>query len=219
MSFSHNPNHDRLQARIIRSAYSSWVEDLVADGYTGYLLTFMFKNLPARTQGTKIEAMHRDIELVYHRLAPRFAHHPKKPSQRRYLPLMMASPDLPVAKQDKSALADVIVNDGLHEHAILLTPPWVSRFKYEFATWMQDHSPCLLPETWLHRIHCIRLDVTPGKATDYALKAHGGRLDADTLLILPKALSERSQPTDKGYDEAVRSSRGASLMRTRWKPY
>lgn len=219
MSFFHNANHGRLQARGIRIAYGEWVESLVAEEYAGYMLTFMFKNLPARTQAAKIAAMHRDIELVYHRLASRFAHHPQKASQRRYLPIMMAAPDLPVPKQDKSALNDVVLNGGLHEHAILLTPPWVSRFKYEFATWMQDHSPCLLPDTWLERIHCLRLNETPGKATGYALKAHGGRLDADTLLILPKALSERSQRTDKGYDEAVRSSRGPSLMRTRWKPY
>ena len=219
MPIYHDASHDRFQSRIIRKAYSEWVEEFVATGYTAYLLTFMFKNLPAGTQGAKIEAMHRDIELIYRRLASRFAHHPEKPSQRRYLPLMLASPDLPVAKWDKSALADLVVNDGLHEHAILLTPPWVSRFKYEFATWMKDHSSCLLPETRLHRIHCVRLDVTPGKATDYALKANGRHLDADTLLILPKARSERGRPTDRGYDEAVRNSRGASLMRTRCKPF
>ncbi|QRG08718.1 hypothetical protein EZH22_10775 [Xanthobacter dioxanivorans] len=200
------------------SSYGQWVEDHIADGCTGYLFTFMFKSLSATTQAGKIDLMHGDIEKVYWRLAHRFAHHPDKPSQRRYLPLMLAAPDLPVFKTDKVSLADASLNDGLHEHAIVLAP-MESRFRYELATWVKDNAFRLVPDTRLQRIHCVRLDTTPGKATEYALKAQGRRLPEDSLLILPKALSERGKATDRGYDEAVKSAQGCSLMRTWRKPF
>lgn len=206
------------RAEGIASSYGKWVEDHIADGYTGYLMTFMFKNLNAGTQAGKIDLMHKDIERVYSRVAHRFAHHPDKPSQRRYLPLLVASPDLPVFKTDKVSVADLTLNGGLHEHGILLTPI-ESRFRYELATWVKDKAPWLMKDTLLQRIHCIRLDTTPGNATGYALKANGRSLPEDSLLVLPKALSERGQATDRGYDEAVRSAQGCSLLRTGRKSY
>ena len=202
----------------LASSYGKWVEDHIADGYTGYLVTFMFKTLYAGTQAGKIDLMHRDIERVYSRVAHRFAHHPDKPSQRRYLPLLVASPDLPVFKTDKVSVADVTLNDGLHEHGILLTP-MESRFRYELITWVKERAPWLMRDTRLQRIHCARLDTTPGKATEYALKANGRSLPEDGLLVLPKALSERGQATDRGYDEAVKSPHGCSLLRTGRKRY
>ena len=208
---------DRQAAKQVLSGYGSWVEDHIADGYTAYLTTFMFDRLPAATQAGRMAGMLDAVEIVYARLIQWFASHPNRPSQRRYLPHLICSPDLPVFKRDRMALADVQSNDGLHVHGMLMTPP-VSRFKFELVSWINDNPGRLIHGAPIRRLHIVEVDRTPGYAAEYALKASGTRIDADTLLILPKALSERSDKTAKGYDEAVRTVQGASLMRSGRRP-
>lgn len=216
--FSSRPDLEHSEARALQFAYGEWVGEKIKEGYGAVLVTFMFTPLGAGSQATQIDIMLRDIERVYSRLAHRFAHHPDRPSERHKLPLLIAAPDLPVFKYEKMALADACVNDGLHIHSILMQPP-LSRFEGDLARWMRDEHRKLIYGTHIERFHVIQITHTPKKVTQYALKAAGTRLSIDSLLILPKALSERGRSTDAAYDEAVRDARGSSLMRTGRKPF
>jgi len=195
--------------------YADWVDTQVASGCRAYLMTFMFKELGNARSATKIERMFGDIEVFYGRIVTRFAHRPNAPAERHKLPTLLAAPDRPVAKRDKGALSDAVVNDGLHCHAILIRPK-VSRFRKNLLKWVRERHDRLIAGTSLQRIHVVRIRNTPEIAAQYALKAVGGRLPVDNLLILPKEIgATRLRGTDRGYDEACRTVGGGSLSHSR----
>lgn len=177
----------------------------------------MFGSVGVSLKATMVGVMHSDIERWYARVITRFAHKPNATGERHKLPLMFVSADLPVPKDAKISLADVCVNDGLHCHAIFLKPP-VSRFNGDFHRWAAENEKYLIADTRIARQWIGPVFETPAYMTQYALKAVGTRLSSDAVLILPRERRVYSNPTDKGYDEACRAARGASMIRTGWKP-
>lgn len=202
----------------LQVAYGQMVQDRVANGYSPFLLTFKFRQLPFERQAAMVEVMLRDVEHVYQRLLNRFTRHPYRPCERDRCSILIAAPDLPVPKHDNSSQPEHTTNDGLHVHGIFLQPP-NSRFKGSFLSWLEQNEEKVISGTWLCNLHVVAITGTPEKATVYVMKTVGKRLPLDGVLVLPRAVGDRPRPTDAGYDEACRSARGSSLMRTAWKPF
>lgn len=211
MTSSNSP----LGPKQLQYAYGEWVESLVCNGYTAYFMTFMFNEMGNMQRHTMAEQMLKDIETYYGRLITHFTRKPHRTEEMHMRPIMIASPDLPVPKRAKGELRDAVVNDGLHCHAICLTPP-VSRFKGKFEDWAQGRQTFMIGGTSMQRLDVVLISETPAKATQYALKSLGKRMSLDLMLILPKEHgSTRQRATDRGYDEACKTVGGASLLRTR----
>jgi hypothetical protein len=144
----------------------------------------MFKPLTARV----MEKMADEVERVYSTFVTRAVRKPRL-SCCRDLPLLLAVPDLPVAKRRKSTLSDVSINDGLHVHGIMVVP-WNSRLKTDVVAHFRKY------ENLYVKKHLLRLDVRPIEhnligVTDYAFKSiKMGKCDRDDVLVFPKAHSE-----------------------------
>ena len=67
--------------------------------------------------------MAKEIERIYATLLTRVVRHPRSPSAADMLPIWIFCPDFPVPKRKRQSLAKVMVNDGLHYHAIAVLPP------------------------------------------------------------------------------------------------
>lgn len=199
--------------REIQYAYGEWVDWYIGNDCQPFMMSFMSNRISAVMVESRIFEMNKDIERVYGRLARRFAHKPNSAAERHKLPVMLASPDLPVFKSDTSTQRDLGPNDGLHCHAICLVPP-VTRFKHRLDLWVMEHEKQLICDTRLSRIHVERVGETPAKAAQYVFKSLGTALPLDSALILPREIGNGPNPTDKGDDEACRTVQGASLMRT-----
>src|SRR6185295_14073204 len=87
-----------------------------------HFVTFMYHPLPG-TQTNKIERMGQDIERIYNRLLTRCVRNPRSELYRDKRPILFASPDLPVYKRNKDSMESIIINDGLHMHAIIIIRP------------------------------------------------------------------------------------------------
>ena len=72
----------------------------------------------------RIQQMYRDITRVYGRLATRSVRKPRSPVWAQLLPKGIFLADFPVPKGEKQLLRDVIVNDGLHVHGIVVANRW-----------------------------------------------------------------------------------------------
>jgi hypothetical protein len=103
----------------VTNAYNDFVQSKVNAGWSAFLLTFMFSPLSGNYL-SKLHQMKGSIERFYSRLLTRLVRYPSKGE----LPILIGMADFPVPKRrKKSSVMDVIINDGLHFHSILLIPP------------------------------------------------------------------------------------------------
>ena len=177
------------------AAYGAYVAEQIHRGWGGYLLTFMYTQLPG-SSSTVLEQMFGEVERVYATLLTRMVRNPHSAAARGHLPLLLACPDFPVFKHAKACLADVVINDGQHLHGILLAPPR-SRLGQSLDAHFTEYERLYLGRAGrLRRIHAQRITRDPAYVTGYALKAlQVGRVSADHLLILPRTSGElRDQP-------------------------
>jgi len=90
----------------------------------------------------------------------------------------------------------VLINDGLHFHAILLIPP-NSRLKTSIEEHFEEHSNIYLEDhRTIDRIAIDRITTELSyNVTDYVFKSLSRGLSYDEhVLILPKARSEVAKP-------------------------
>jgi hypothetical protein len=99
--------------------YGQWVQQQIDEGWDAYLFSFMFSRLPG-SLGAKTQQMEREILRWYGRLATRTVRNPRSPKWAPLLPKGVFAPDLPVYKKSKQDLRDVVINDGLHMHGIVV---------------------------------------------------------------------------------------------------
>ena len=118
----------RMRATNFRSwqniiyAYVGFVEQKVSENWKPYLLSFQF--VPLKGKATSIiRPMQNEIETVYRKLVSRVQRHPTTKNGSKNVPILLASPDLPVFKWNKLSIQDVTINEGLHYHGIMLLPP------------------------------------------------------------------------------------------------
>jgi hypothetical protein len=83
------------------NGYGEWVQSLFDDGFRMYLVTFKFNQIPGSSE-YKWREMLKQVEYqFYPTLIKRVERQPMKPKRQRYLPRLIAVPDVPVAKHSK----------------------------------------------------------------------------------------------------------------------
>lgn len=178
-------NRDQIEA-----GYAEWAERLVAEGWTPYLLTFMFRELGG-SEASVARQMEREVERVYALHVTRHDRKPTAPSRAGRLPIWLCSPDRPVFKHKKQGRWDVTVNDGHHIHAAVFVPPW-SRLEEDLVTHFDAHRDLYIRRlTPLIRIDVVLITHRIGYVIGYARKQIGrGLISQDATLILPRTLDE-----------------------------
>ena len=177
-----------------RVAYERWIAELLKEKvWKAYFVTFMYEPLPGG-ESAMLRQMEREIERFYAILLTRVIRNPRQPSKRDKLPRLFAAPDRPVPKREKQSMEDVVINDGLHCHAVVLIPR-KSRLPTGLRRHVNDNIDLYLgSQGKLRRIHVKRIRHGAEKVADYLLKAwrRAPSLSGE-LLVLPQALSELPQ--------------------------
>jgi hypothetical protein len=172
-----------------------FVDNHITRGWRPYLLTFMFKSLRG-PMNSIIDLMHDEIHRSYSILIKRFARHPKSPSSKQHLPMLLAFPDKPVSKRIKMSLRDVTTNGGLHFHGILLVPP-VTRFKGCLVSHFSEERRGYLNNN-LARLEVKEITHEPGYVVDYGMKSLKRKtVEFDDVWVLPKCVNELPSKTKK----------------------
>jgi hypothetical protein len=177
----------------IIDGYDALVQSRIDAGWFPYLVTFMFAHLRGNP-ASKLHQMQKEIERVYSIF---LTHVVRYPNPNRDKPILIGMPDLPVSKwKKKSSVSDIIVNDGLHFHTILLAPP-----KSRLRVSVEDHFYKYSFKYLGDRRTIDRIDIVPitteatFRVIDYIFKQlKRGFSYNEHVLILPKAFSEMSKP-------------------------
>ena len=179
---------DNIESRTA-DAWGDYIEARLDEGWHPFLLTFMFEQLPG-SQAAKMAQMAHFLERAYALFVMRVVRKPKTAQSRGVAPIWLCAPDLPVYKQTgKHSLRDVVVNDGLHYHVILLLPPW-SRL-WDVVMHFEELRP-----TYRKRAALDRVDVEPIVNRHRYVAGYGwksilkGRFDVGDGFVLPRALTE-----------------------------
>jgi hypothetical protein len=180
----------------LQSAYSNWLHDILNNAWNdklwnGYQLTFMFHHVPGRFD-RKCEVMEDEIDRVYRTLVPNVERSPRSPAGSKRLPILIAFPDYPTRKLDRSSHSDVKINDGLHYHGAILVHT-ESRLRIGLDMHMKEHAHRYIRHGGaLRRIHIQPIDDPSAKtAVGYGFKALKWRIpNTDRIFIRPRAVSE-----------------------------
>lgn len=163
-------------------------------GRVSHFLTFMFQSIPGN-RDTKKEVMKRDVIRAHDLLMRNVVRKPDSANWKSSRPIFIGCPDLPVIKRTKQPIRNLIVNDGLHFHAIALTPALYGP-KTPLMHYYRPSSRLKVPlvdhfiekQSMYQTEHLYRVDVMPityGTMTDYTLKAFkNGRVGSDDILVL-----------------------------------
>jgi len=180
----------------LQSAYSTWVYEILNNGWNGLLwngfqVTFMFNHIPGSFE-KKCEVMEDEVDRVYRTLVPQVERFPRSPAGSKRLPILIAFPDYPTRKLNRSSLLDVKINDGLHYHGVVLVHT-ESRLKIGLDIHMKDHADRYVRgKDTLRTIHIQPIDEPSAKtAVGYGLKALEWRIpDTDRIFVRPRTVSE-----------------------------
>jgi hypothetical protein len=107
------------------------------------------------------------------------------------LPILLGFPDGQIFKLDRPRLVDVVVNGGLHVHALLILPR-VSRLRESAAEHFRQNEAVYVNErSRLQRVHVTPIVADSDFVTDYAMKSlKARRFDGDEIIVLPHSFSE-----------------------------
>jgi hypothetical protein len=195
---SNTDQTNKIQFQLTLNGYTQLVTDRIKQGWSCYLVTILFQQLPGSTP-TIMSRMKQEIQRVYSTLITRVHRKPRTAAPDE-LPILVGAVDLPVYKSDPSSAPLVRCNDGLHFHAVVLIPDR-SRLREP----LQDHfqSCAHLYET---DGTITKIDVRPvldgyERVVDYVFKTiKRGRVSYDEgVLILPRTrdeLTSRAVPRD-----------------------
>jgi len=170
---------------------SSFVQERIDAGYKPYFLTFMFNQFNGNRQ-TILAQMHFQIERFNRQLITRVHRSPNSISATNNLPILIGFADLPkIFRKAKKPLVDVITNDGLHFHAILLMPT-KSRIKGSFIDHVKQNQNVYVHDSSLNRIDVLEVDRTLRDLVGYTFDAfENGRISWDDgFMLFPKSQSE-----------------------------
>src|ERR1700738_3698741 len=126
----------------LQSAYANLLYDILNNAWNdklwnGYQLTFMFNHISGSFD-RKCEVMEDEIDRVYRTLVPNVERSPRSPAGSKRLPILVAFPDYPIRKLDRSTHLDVKINGGLHYHGAVLVHT-ESRLKIGLDKDMEEH--------------------------------------------------------------------------------
>jgi hypothetical protein len=168
--------------------YGAWVKEHLDEGWDGYLFTFLFNPLPGSVRA-KSQQMEREIVRWYGRLATRSVRKPRSPQWAPLLPKGIFVPDLPVAKRSKQDLRDVVINDGLHMHGIVVANR-LGRISEPLDIHFERNLEKYLTGT-LRNIDIKPITRTAGYVTEYGMKGlKRPCFSPDQVLVLPRTIGE-----------------------------
>lgn len=170
---------------------ASWIQTKIDAGYKPYFLTFMFDQLNGNRQAI-LAQMHRQIEQFNRKLITRVHRSPNSKGANDNLPILIGFADLPaIFKNTRRPLVDIVTNDGLHFHAILLMPE-KSRIKGSFIDHYEKNKHIYVGDGPLNRIHILKIERKPGRIVQYTFKAFKwNRISWDEgFTLFPKSASE-----------------------------
>jgi hypothetical protein len=174
------------------SGYTTMTKQCLDQGWRGNLMTFISNQLRGGERQINHQIQYQ-IEGTYASFLTRLNRRPHAFGVIN--PILIACPDWPVAKYEKKSLREVLTNDGLHYHGLLLLPPATStsRLKVSAQQHFVDNQSYYVRDQILNRIHVQPFETEDVfDVTDYALKGlKTNRLPSEeTLLILPKTCLE-----------------------------
>ena len=125
----------------------------------------------------------------YGRLATRSIRKPRSPEWAPLLPTGVFVPDLPVFKRSKQNLRDVVINDGLHVHGIVvanrfgrISEPLDVHFAEKLKAYLTGN---------LRHVDVERITDMAKYVTSYAMKGlKRPMFSPDQILVLPRTLRE-----------------------------
>ena len=169
-------------------AYGKWVQQYLDAGWDGYLFSFLFQQLPGSLM-TKTQLMERELLRWYGRLATRSIRKPRSPQWAPLLPKGVFVPDLPVFKRSKQNLRDVVINDGLHVHGIVvanrfgrISEPLDIHFAEKLKAYLTGN---------LRHVDVERITDMAKYVTGYGMKGlKRPTFTMDNVLVLPRTVGE-----------------------------
>jgi hypothetical protein len=182
------------------AAYTAMVRDrLNQRGWTGSILTLMFKQLSGGEESIKLQMRETALQ-VYSAILKKMVRRPRSPNAVR--PLLIGCPDFPVFKHEKQPLCDNRPNDGLHWNGVLLAPP-DSRLKISVEQYFADKQQQFVADReqqyffqdWrvLTKVHSEPFDSADvDDVTGYVLKSvKNFRSSLDDISVFPLSRVER----------------------------
>jgi hypothetical protein len=135
--------------------------------------------------------MLQDCEVVYARLLTRVIKRPHN-TPTEQMPFWISCFDWPVSKKEKTALTDILTNDGMHVHAFFMVPPNAKTGDRLGDIVARSPKSFLLGQGMpLTRLHVEPIERTARKAALYALKQiTRKRMTPADILVLPRSHSE-----------------------------
>jgi hypothetical protein len=215
LSNSYNSSGCRYRSNeeidLLIAAQEHWIDNLVQDGWNAYYVSVLFHQLPG-SQKSHLEQMKREINRLYNRLATRSVKDPRSPTLKRYLPVGVFVPDLPVEKykgKEKISLADASINNGLHMNGIIVANRW-GRIRTGLIKHFKEKRNCY--ETGIVRsVGLTRIKDDLGHVVDYAFKSvKRRRFSMDDVVLLDWGGSSKAN----GAEENARKELG--LGRSEW---
>ncbi|MCS3687515.1 hypothetical protein ABIF07_005458 [Bradyrhizobium elkanii] len=170
--------------------YAQLVTDRVSEGWSCYMVTILFSQLPGSRQAI-LHRMRDEVARVYSTLVTDVHRKPKnaRPGQ---LPVLIGAFDLPVYKVDRSNAPPVRCNGGLHLHTLVLIPP-SARLKGSLVDYFQDKQDLYVRlDKPIQRIHVQPIVDGHDRVVDYMFKnVLRRRLSYDdALVVLPRSRTE-----------------------------
>ncbi|UWU84923.1 hypothetical protein N2605_00210 [Bradyrhizobium yuanmingense] len=175
--------------QLMIGGYSRLVSDRMEDGWSAYLVTFVFDHLRG-PRASVVGQMRDEVQRIYSTFVTR-THRKPKTVPTHQLPLLISVADLPVAKSAPSN-EPTSCNRGLHFHAVLLVPP-NTRLKEPVTEHFESQAGLYAgPRKLVARIHVRPITSTPECVVDYVFKTVlRERISYDdALLVLPRASGE-----------------------------
>ena len=154
--------------------------------------------------GPKLNRWRGKFFRWYGRLATRTVRKPRSPKWAPLLPKGIFVPDLPVFKRSKQNVRDVVINDGLHVHGIVvatrlgrITDPLDVHFAERLHEYLTSN---------LRHIDVEHITHMAKYVTSYGMKGlKRPMFSPDQILVLPKTLGEL--PDQKPWLGSPNSSR------------
>jgi hypothetical protein len=181
-------SYNNYQVHSLLEGYGQWVTDQMAHGYHGYLLTFMFSQIPG-SDASRMLQMKKHLGWLYGRLAKASVPKPSSAKWSPFLPKAVLAPDLPVPKHTKVELRDVTVNNGLHWHGLFLVNPLAPKLQDTLDLHINGNLRKYLVGS-LRTIDVRPITYAPEYITGYGLKSLKSRFSTDEIVIFPRSVSE-----------------------------
>jgi hypothetical protein len=180
-------SNDHNSKQLIQ-AYGDFVHTLIAYGWHGYLLSFMFAQIPGSDQAKMLE-MKKNLGWFYGRLAKASVPKASSPKWSPFLPKAILVPDSPVPKHSKVQLEQVTINNGVHFHGLLLTNPLAPRLQEPLDVHLKRNPGKYLVGS-IREIGVQQITHDPEYVTEYGLKSLKSRFSSDEIIIFPRTVSE-----------------------------